>query len=133
MRELPAGTAAGEVTGRLALHGDGEVVVRLRPSGTRDVTTQPIHPEPPPQQHYYRGDDNVVAPPTYQAPMTEEIRAEIEALDAYWMSPPWWSPLRWIPDQRRLRGELRAEADQRLALTAPDAPLALEHGTVRDA
>lgn len=119
MTTLPAvPNTTGEVTGRLEML-NGELVVRLRPARVRDVTATPIHPEPAQQPHEYRfrccdhhyfGSCGV--PPT---------QTEVDRLDAYWMDPPLWSSLRWIPSQRRLRALEKRErallaATQRLEL-----------------
>lgn len=103
MTTLPAvpDTTASEVTGRLEMV-DGELVLRLRPARVRDVTATPIDPEPV-HRHYRGCECRLFGTLRYVGPVTPELRAETDRLDAYWMDPPWWSPLRWIPSQRRLR------------------------------
>lgn len=112
MNTLPAGpdTTAGEVTGRLEML-NGELVARLRPARVRDVTATPVEQEPV-HRHYRRCECRLFGTLRYVGPVTPELRAETERLDAYWMDPPWWSPLRWIPSQRRLRAELKRERAQ---------------------
>lgn len=113
MTTLPAvpDTTAGEVTGDLVLLPSGELVVRLRPARVRDVTATPVHQEPV-HRHYRGCGCRLFGTLRYVGPVTPELQAETDRLDAYWMDPPLWSPLRWIPSQRRLRAELKRERAQ---------------------
>lgn len=115
MNTLPAvpGTTTGEVTGRVEML-NGELVVRLRPARVRDVTATPVHQEPV-HRHYRGCECRLFGTLRYVGPVTPELQAETDRLDTYWMDPPWWSPLRWIPDQRRLRAELKREQALRAA------------------
>lgn len=89
---------AGEIAGRVELV-DGEMVVRLRPSLARDVTTRPVH-------RHYPGCDCRVGRLAYAGPGTPAHRARHDQDLRYFMNPPRWSPLGWIPSQRRLRSAL---------------------------
>jgi hypothetical protein len=124
---LPAvpDTTAGDVTGRLEMLASGELVVRLRPARVRDVTATPVDQEP--VHRHYRGCECRLFGLYYVGPVTPELRTETERLDAYWMNPPWWSTLRWIPSQRRLRAlekreRARPAAAQRLELEREGTP-----------
>lgn len=101
--------AARDVSGRVEVLPGGEVLFRVRPANIRDVTAHPIHP-PAPVHRHYRGCScrygTVVA---YTAALTPRQQAEDAAVWAWWMDPPWWSAVRWLPDQRRLRAVLRRE------------------------
>ncbi len=111
--------AGGAVSGRVDVAPDGELVVRVRPSQVRDVTTRPLHPAAEPVHRHHRGCScrygTVLA---YVGPFTPDDRVREAAAWARWMDPPWWAAVRWIPEQRRLRAELRA-APSRRAVTGP--------------
>lgn len=112
-----ARVTGGEVAGRMEVLPDGELVFRVRPAQYRDVTGRPIHPAqqpaPEPPHRHYRGCScrygTVVA---YTGPLTPRERAKDTATWARWMDPPWWAAVRWIPDQRRLRAQLKQEQVQ---------------------
>ncbi len=98
---VPDTPTAGEVTGRVEMV-DGELTVRLRPARVRDVTPRPVH-------RHYPGCACRLSRLAYVGPMTPAMRVQHRADLTWWLDPPWWAPVRWIPEQRRLRAELRAD------------------------
>ncbi|PZS39956.1 MAG: hypothetical protein DLM62_05560 [Pseudonocardiales bacterium] len=75
--------APGEVVGHVELV-DGEMVVRLRPTRHRDVTTRPVH------RHYPGCDCRIAETVRYMGPMTPTDRARLHADVAWWDARPWW-------------------------------------------
>lgn len=77
---------------------DGELVVRMRPSGVRDVTGRPVRPQVPTRQ---------LGCLTYVGPLTGAARAEHLADLARWerrrqRRQRWRGWLRWTPTRREV-------------------------------
>ncbi|PZS34684.1 MAG: hypothetical protein DLM61_03190 [Pseudonocardiales bacterium] len=70
---------------------EGELVVRIRPTQHRDVTTQPVH------RHYPGCECRIAGTVRYVGPMTPADRAQCNAdVVAWWDARPWWR--RWSTD-----------------------------------
>lgn len=92
--EVVATGAQTDVVGTARLV-DGELVVRMRPSGVRDVTGRPVTLRAPTRQ---------LGCLTYMGPLTGAARAEHLADLARWeRRRQWWRRwLRWSPTRREV-------------------------------